>query len=147
MTTSLKTCFKCLAEKKLEEFYRHPQMADGHLNKCKACARKDVIANCHKDIERTREKDRARYQRDKKRINPERTEYARKLRSLFPKAYKARNAVNNALKNKLLTKLPCFICGELKVHGHHPDYDRPLEVVWLCPVHHAETHALLDKEN
>lgn len=60
MTTSEKTCFKCLCQKPLTDFYKHARMADGHINKCKECTKNDVTQHRNKNIDRFREYDRNR---------------------------------------------------------------------------------------
>lgn len=36
-----KQCRRCRKEKQIDDFYVHPRMADGHLNICKECKKKD----------------------------------------------------------------------------------------------------------
>lgn len=66
-----KKCFKCGVEKNINEFYRHPQMGDGHLNKCKECTKKDVKMKYAENIEMVDyvEKERARGREKYSRLN------------------------------------------------------------------------------
>jgi hypothetical protein len=36
------------------------------------------------------------------------------------------------VKRGKLKKKPCEFCGDPVVEIHIPDYDKPLEIVWLC---------------
>jgi len=54
---------------------------------------------------------------------------------------RAKGILNRAVKRGDLTREPCVECGDPDTHGHHTDYSRPLDVVWLCPLHHGRTHA------
>ncbi len=56
------------------------------------------------------------------------------------KKFKATRIYVKAIKDGMLKRQPCVVCGNPKVHGHHPDYDKPLEVIWLCPKHHMQEH-------
>jgi hypothetical protein len=52
------------------------------------------------------------------------------------KKLKARWKLNGELKTGKAKKKPCEVCGKEKVEAHHPNYSKPLEVVWLCHKHH-----------
>lgn len=43
------------------------------------------------------------------------------------------------LKGGLIPQ-PCEKCGSEKVEKHHEDYDKPLEVIWLCRPCHLDLH-------
>lgn len=55
-----------------------------------------------------------------------------------PAKYYARQAVNQALKDRTLLRGYCH-CGEIG-EAHHADYSKPLEVTWLCARHHKQKH-------
>lgn len=38
---------------------------------------------------------------------------------------------------------PCEQCGDPKAVGHHEDYDRPLDLIWLCRSCHRKNHILI----
>lgn len=52
----------------------------------------------------------------------------------------ARNKLRYALERGVLERQPCEVCGDPKTDGHHDDYAKPLEVRWLCRVHHMALH-------
>lgn len=132
----MKSCFKCGEVKPLTEYYKHGQMKDGHLNKCKTCAKKDVHTHRHDSPSRAKI-----LAYDVLRGNRQSIEYRNKYKAEYPKKYKAHCMINNAVRNKKLFREPCEICGKENTHGHHDDYDKPLNVRWLCAEHHRQWHA------
>ena len=57
-----------------------------------------------------------------------------------PRRYLAHLYVEAAKRCGILTPQPCEVCGG-KAEAHHPDYNRPGDVRWLCRKHHAQLHA------
>jgi hypothetical protein len=56
---------------------------------------------------------------------------------------RARSYAGVYLRRGKLTREPCIICGSPDSVMHHPDYSRPLDVIWLCrPDHRAEHDTL-----
>ena len=133
-----KECKVCRATKPISEFYRHPGMADGHLGKCKEC-QKDASRKARSaDVERYREYDRARGKL------PHRVKNAiaqtKKWRAEDVRRARCHSAVARALRAGVIVPEPCAMCWEPVTVAHHEDYDKPLDVVWLCQACHKARH-------
>jgi ribosomal protein S27AE len=133
-----KQCFKCKTIKPILEFYKHSRMADGHLNKCKECTKADVSKHRFENIEKVRHYDRNRANYSE-RLKAS-VELTRIWRAKDKRRQKAHSAVSNAIKSGKLIRQPCCRCGEKKSLAHHEDYDKPLDVMWLCQPCHTQRH-------
>lgn len=55
--------------------------------------------------------------------------------------------LGNAIREKKIVPQPCERCGfALGVHGHHEDYSKPLDVIWLCKKCHGQRHREINAE-
>ena len=144
----MKTCFKCHQSKPLNEYYKHPQMGDGHLGKCKDCTRKDVAdrvaLKSAVDLawvlsERERHRLKAERHRNEGRPKKQRSEPKAEWCKRNPEKKAAATLLAGAIKSGRLQRQPCEKCGA-KAQAHHDDYAKPLDVRWLCPKHHGEHH-------
>lgn len=161
----MKTCFKCLKSKERSEFYKHPQMGDGLLGKCKECTKKDVADRASRksndpkwvESERLRHKEKSkRYtasgqakkanqrMRNRQRRFPEDAKFFR-FDFGDPEVKKLAHAITgNAIRDGKLIKKHCEVCSAIRVEAHHEDYSKPLDVVWLCKKHHTDRHIHLN---
>lgn len=138
-----KTCFKCGIEKDLSQFYKHKAMSDGHLGKCKDCAKLDANLHRKNNLEQIREYDRNRGNLEHRRRAAIETTFRR--RKEVDGYTAAHCAVARAIKTGVLTRGPCQFCGSIEnIHGHHDNYNEPLAVIWLCAIHHKARHAFLE---
>ena len=56
-----------------------------------------------------------------------------------PHKRKARGTLANAIRAGEVVRQLCFMCGKT-AEAHHPCYDLPFAVSWLCTKHHGEVH-------
>lgn len=125
-------------------------MADGHLNKCKDCTKKDSEDRRAKleaeDLEWVlKERERHRNKQAKRRKDGKATplnhaEKNKQQEKNHPEKMWARRELRNAVKRGDIKRKPCFCGKKENVQAHHSDYSKPLDVEWLCIEHHNERH-------
>lgn len=137
MKEQTKQCFKCKLFKPLSEFYKHAQMYDGHVNKCKDCNKKDIHKNYADNILKDGyiEKERKRG-RDK----------AKRLYSGTNKANPvAIGNYNVKYPEKLLAKNASCRLRTTGFEKHHWSYNEQhyKDVIWVTKQHHMKAHRFL----
>ncbi len=135
-------------------------MRDGHLNFCKECVGKRVTVHRIKNIDKIRKYDRRRYHIEN--LTEEQIERRSEIsRTWNIKNKKRKNEINriwrqeknhahNITARNLRCEKPtqCSICNRESdsIHGHHPNYDKPFEVIWCCPKCHGKLHRMDEQE-
>lgn len=134
-----KICFKCGKRKLVSLFYKHSAMWDGFLGKCKECTKKDVSLNYRANIDQYKKYDTERNKRPERRKAA--TSRCREYRTENPEKVIAHSLVSRAVKSGKIVKKPCVVCGATSnLEAHHANYEKPLDVTWLCSLHHRHEH-------
>jgi hypothetical protein len=142
---------------------RIPVKVQGYCAPCKAEYRKQWIA-VHpgyatqkrkewalKNPEKAAEIERRKYEKRKAKQPPKEpkeklTAYEKQRRHFEKNPIRAAaiKIYKYAIRRGQLVRGPCAVCGTTEnIDGHHTDYTKPLEVIWLCKPHHREAHRKL----
>lgn len=133
-------CKKCKHRTYMAQWYRRP----GSAERVSAAQRERYLTTAEVVRQRVRE-----YRQQNIEIVRERDRKRGRRAQPRQKAV-AHRLVRDAIAQGKLTPEPCEGCGlepnakhadgRRRVHAHHDDYSRPLEVRWLCNVCHGIEH-------
>ncbi|MCK5616792.1 hypothetical protein KAR91_83800 [Candidatus Pacearchaeota archaeon] len=141
----------CGRVKPLSEFYKNLAAKDGHTTRCKECLKEQSKKDYHNNPIGGSARVRAYQQMNREKIarqrrtpgNIKKKRDASDLWSMLnPEKVKAHKKVGYALKTgKLIRPSTCSSCrGGGRIEAHHEDYEKPLEVIWLCSSCHRIEH-------
>ncbi len=113
-----------------------------HKNKDKIAKRRQ-IKRCTPE---GREKSRIRMQEWRKRF-PEKVRLSvKKWQQTYKIRHNAHQKVHRAIEDRILIRSnTCQECGKMgKTEGHHEDYNKPLDVIWLCKLCHSKKIEIIE---
>ena len=145
----VKHCNRCSEVRSVDSFYKNKSTKDGFGYWCKLCVKETSKRYYINNIDtyrlwRINNRDTIRRLSSENYIRRKNNGKARECSLKYdkknPHVRLAVNRVNKAILSGKLTREPCVVCGETRVVGHHEDYSRPLDVTWLCRIHHRIRH-------
>ena len=119
----MKRCITCGESKEPCDFWKNSKAKDGLASSCKPCVR------AYK---------KSYYATDAGKAARVRTSKAQIAKDMVQQ--RSRRQTHAAIKAGRLVRGACEVCGDPNTHAHHDDYNKPLDVRWLCPPHHQEWH-------
>lgn len=152
-------CKECSKAKTRAYALSNPEAVKASRDKRKNIALAIAREYKRKNKERLDKLKKAHYYKNRERICEKAREYSKNLseekrkrkhkyylkwsKTENAKKYKnAHKAVYRGLQKGILVRSnKCVLCfSEEKTEAHHPNYDKPLEVVWLCRKCHGRLH-------
>lgn len=134
MMPDAKRCCVCKQIKPISNFSKRVRSKDGFEYRCKSCINERISRYYESNLEKAALK--------KQKLKNRNSELSKKYRQQHPDRNTSLKIFGKAKRIGSVKMEPCRVCGENKSEGHHPDYNHPLDVVWLCRKHHREVHAM-----
>lgn len=135
----MKTCSNCGVSKPHDLFQKRSASKDGLTASCKLCLKeRDAVRDSTPERKKVK-RDYAATPEGRVRSNAAKVAYSKRN----PKVRSAQVAVGNAVRDgKLFKAAACDTCHTegCYVEAHHCDYNKPLDVVWLCDDCHKAWH-------
>jgi len=135
-------CTGCGGHLTPDRFYPTETNTSKLTSRCRACHGRQSIATRDPDKTRKNGRESSRRARLERPEEIRRRERARSLARPRGIETEARRLLNVAVKSgKMARPCQCSKClSPGKIQGHHEDYSRPFDVVWLCVQCHADRH-------
>lgn len=124
----MKACSNCRIEKPLTLFAKNKTRKDGLMPSCRGC-------------EKTRNAD--YYQRNKEAIKARAKKYKRSNSKMAKAHCLITNAINAGWLKRPEKCSNCNKTSKKSIQAHHPDYNYPFVIIWLCnSCHRTMTNAV-----